>query len=80
MRGKSRRPSGDCEMPIFTIACGGAFVMSVAGEADRALARMVEPVDRAQRRRLAGAVRADQRHDLALVHLSEMPFSAWIAP
>ena len=27
---------------------------------------MVEPVDRAQRRRLPGAVRPDQRHDLAL--------------
>ena len=41
----------------------------LAAEADRALARMVEAVDRAQRRRLAGAVRADQRDDLALVHL-----------
>jgi hypothetical protein len=29
MRGKSRRPSGDWEMPIFTISCGGAFVMSL---------------------------------------------------
>jgi hypothetical protein len=32
--------------------------------------------DRLQRRRLAGAVRADQRDDLALVDLSEMPLSA----
>ena len=37
MRGKSRRPSGDCAIPIFTIACGGAFVMSVPCEGDRAL-------------------------------------------
>jgi hypothetical protein len=28
MRGKSRRPSGDCAIPIFTIVCGAAFVMS----------------------------------------------------
>ena len=34
---------------------------------DGSAARMIEPVDRAQRRRLAGAVRADQGHDLALV-------------
>src|SRR5690348_8076072 len=30
---------------------------------------MVEPVDRAKRRRLAGAVRADERDDLAVVDL-----------
>ena len=38
----------------------------VALEADRPLPRPVEAVDRAQRRGLPGAVRADQRHDLAL--------------
>ena len=43
--------------------------MSLAAELDRPAPRMVEPVDRPQRRRLARAVRADQRHDLALVHL-----------
>src|SRR6185437_14270201 len=41
----------------------------LALERDRALARVVEPVDRAQRRRLARAVRADHRHDLALANL-----------
>src|SRR5581483_9561720 len=40
-----------------------------AAEGDRALARMVQPVDRAQRRRLARAVRADERDDLAVAHL-----------
>ena len=34
---------------------------------------MHEPVDRPQRRRLAGAVRPDQRHDLALAHLDRDP-------
>ena len=28
MRGKIRRPSGDCEIPIFTIWCAGLSVMS----------------------------------------------------
>src|SRR6266566_6720625 len=42
-------------------------------ERDRAATRMIEPVDRAQGRRLAGAVRADQGHDLALVHLDGDP-------
>ena len=41
----------------------------LAAEADPAAPRMVEPVDRAQRRRLAGAVRAEQCDDLALAHL-----------
>src|SRR5581483_12083718 len=38
-------------------------------EPDRALARAVETLDRPQRRRLPRAVRAEQRDDLALVHL-----------
>ena len=29
MRGNSRRPSGDCEMPIFTMSCGPVLVMSL---------------------------------------------------
>src|SRR5581483_3959939 len=38
-------------------------------ELDRALARPQESADRAQRGALAGAVRADHRHDLAALHL-----------
>ncbi len=38
-------------------------------EADRAAPRPVQAVDRAERRRLAGAVGPDQRDDLALAHL-----------
>src|SRR4029077_5919213 len=38
-------------------------------ETDPPAARGDESVDRPQRRRLAGAVRADPRHDLALVHI-----------
>ena len=37
-------------------------------EADRALARTVQAVDRAQRRRLPGAVRSDERDDLTRAH------------
>src|SRR3954447_26587725 len=42
-------------------------------EADVAGAGMVQPVDRPERRRLAGAVRAEQRHDLAGPHLERDP-------
>src|SRR5436190_2515561 len=42
-------------------------------EFDRPLARRREPGDRAQGRRLAGTVRADQRDDLALVDLDRYP-------
>jgi hypothetical protein len=40
-----------------------------AFEADPPAPRVIEAVDRAQRRRLAGAIRADQRHDLALAYV-----------
>ena len=69
MRWKILRPSGDCEIPRWTISCGGVSPISSPVEADRALARRRQPRDRAQRRRLAGAVRADQRDDLALLDL-----------
>ena len=44
------------------------------------VARRREAGDRAQRRRLAGPVGADQRDDLALLDLSETPLSAWMLP
>ena len=67
---EDRRPSGDCEMPMRDdLVRARACVMSSPVGSGSARARLVEPVDRAQRRRLAGAVRADQRHDLALAHL-----------
>jgi len=40
----------------------------LAAERDRARTRREDAGDRAQHRRLAGAVRADQRHELAFVH------------
>ena len=52
-----------------TMSCGASFVMSWPLNSIVPVPRMVEPVDRPQRRRLAGAVRADQRDDLALAHL-----------
>src|SRR5438132_10128221 len=42
-------------------------------EADAPTARVVQPVDRPERRRLAGAVRADQRHHLAVLDLDRDP-------
>src|SRR5439155_7748735 len=54
------------------LMCGGRRDVAPE-EADRALPRPVEPVDRAERGRLAGAVRAEQRHDLAFMHLERDP-------
>src|SRR5919197_294575 len=48
---------------------GGGMRDVAALEANPSAPRAVEPVDRAERRRLAGAVRADQRHDLARLDL-----------
>ena len=45
--------------------CGGMPVTSCAGEADAACARRKEAGDQGEQRRLAGAVRADQRRDAA---------------
>ena len=45
----------------------------VALEADPAVPLMVQPVDRPQRGRLAGAVRTEQRHDLAVVDVDRDP-------
>src|SRR3954447_6402599 len=42
-------------------------------EADAPAPRIVQAVDRAQRRRLPRAVRADQRDDLALAHVERDP-------
>ena len=67
MRGKQRRPSGDCEMPSWTMSAGGMRVMFSPSKTDVAGARRRQARDRAQRRRLAGAVGADQRDALALL-------------
>ena len=81
MRWKQRRPSGDCEMPSAHDLLRGQRGDLLAAEADRPLARRRQAGDRAQRRRLAGAVGADQRDDLALVdRRARSPFSASIEP
>jgi hypothetical protein len=64
MRAKQRLPSGACDTPRRTMSCGGVSPISLSSN-------RIEPSrgDRAQRGGLAGAVRADQRDDLALVDL-----------
>ena len=69
MRGKMRRPSGDCAMRSRAISWVGSWVMSLPVEGDRAVARARVAADRHHQRRLAGAVGADQRDDLAVVHV-----------
>ena len=65
IRGNRRRPSGLCAMPAADDLVRRRHRDVAPLEADAALAGAVEPVDRAKRRRLARAVGADQRHDLA---------------
>ena len=66
---KMPRPSGTCETPIAVITCGLMPVMSRPSYVTSPRLRLEQAGDRAQRRRLAGAVRADERDDLALVHV-----------
>ena len=68
MPGKMPRPSGR----LARCRCAPADVRLhlrdvLAVEEDRALRRVQQPGDRPHRRRLAGAVRADQGDDLALL-------------
>ena len=62
-------PPGIWLMPSAAISLGGAWVMSRPSKHDRAAVGLDDPADRLQQRRLAGAVRAEQRDDLALVDL-----------
>ncbi len=65
-RGKSRRPSGLCAIPLLTIACGArARDVARPGSGSRPAADGSSPLIARSVVRLAGAVRADQRHDLA---------------
>ena len=60
------RPSGTCAIPSRAIASGERPAMLLPAKRDPAAAPD-RARDRAQRRRLAGAVRAEDRDDLALV-------------
>ena len=65
-REKMRRPSGACPMPAPDESVGRRPRDVPALELDRSDPRMEQPADGLERRGLARAVRADERHDLAL--------------
>ena len=67
MRGKMRRPSGDWAMRVRMMSCVGSRVMSSPAIDDLPVARLRIAADGHHQGRLAGAVGADQRDDLALV-------------
>ena len=67
MRGKMRRPSGDCEMPSRAISWVGMLGDVLAVEDDRAGAGARRAADGHHQGRLAGTVGADQGDDLALL-------------
>ena len=69
MVGKSWRPSGTWAIPRPTIAADREPVEARAVQLDHAAADGEQPGDRPERRRLAGAVAADQRHRLSRAHL-----------
>ena len=80
IRGNNRRPSGDCAMPCFTIPCGAAWVMSRPRKWIRPRRGWLRPlIDRSV---------VDLPAPLAPISVttspsftvSEMPFSAWMAP
>ena len=82
MPGKMPRPSGAWQMPRRTRWCAGSLVMSSPSNVIDARRRPARrPEIALQGRGLAGAVRADERDDLALVDRRRlMPLSASIAP
>ena len=69
MRGKMRRPSGDWLIDIRMISWVGMSVMSTPSKTMLPFARPRAAADRHHQGRLAGAVRPDQRDDLAFVDL-----------
>jgi hypothetical protein len=80
MCGKSRRPSGDCEMPMPTMSCGGRRVMSLPR-------KLIEP-SRGWLRPLIDRSVVDLPAPFAPISVtispsrtsSEIPFSASIVP
>jgi hypothetical protein len=80
MRGKSFRPSGDCETPIATILCGASLVMSFPWKRILPIRGWLRPlIDRSV---------VDLPAPFAPIRVTispsrtsiVIPFSAWIAP
>ena len=67
--GNTPWPPGTWMTPFAAISCGGMPVMSLPSKMMLPRSGRDEARDRAQQRRLAGAVRAEQRDDLALADL-----------
>ena len=67
--GKTPRPPGMSERPRRATVSAGSPVIAPAVQPDRAAADLDQAAGALQQGRLAGAVRAEQRDDLALVHL-----------
>ncbi len=67
-------------MPRWVILCGSSPTMLRALEHDVALDRLVDAGDEVEERRLAGAVRPDHAHDLALVDMQVEAVDARAGP
>ncbi len=80
MRGKRRRPSGDCATPIFTIACGGALVMSRPWKLMRPLRGWLTPLIERRVVDLPAPFAPISVTTSPSCTFSETPLSAWMAP
>ena len=80
MRGKSRRPSGDCAMPRFTIWCAGTDVMSLPwNRIDPWRGRLRPLIERSVVDLPAPFAPSSVTISPSRTS-SEIPLSAWIAP
>ena len=80
MRGKRRRPSGDCEIPSLTIPCGAALVMSRPRKWIVPVRGWLSPLIERSVVDLPAPLAPISVTTSPSFTVSEMPFSAWMAP
>ena len=80
MRGNSRRPSGDCEMPCSTMSCAEAWVMSRPWKRMRPRRGLLRPLIERSVVDLPAPFAPISVTISPCLTSSEMPLSAWIEP
>ena len=80
MRGKRRRPSGDCAIPSLTIPCGAAFVMSRPRNVIFPRRGWLSPLIERSVVDLPAPLAPMSVTTSPSFTVREIPFSAWMAP